>query len=320
MGMPHGRLEWRKQWKRGLGKMGKTVRIGTRDSALAIVQAQLVARAIEKESPGVTTTLVPMKTTGDKILDKTLDKVGGKGLFIKELDQALRRGEVDICVHSYKDMPMEDNPELPVVAVGERENPRDVLILPQGEARLSPDKPIGCSSQRRRVQLGQLYPGQAVAPVRGNILTRLEKLDRGEYSALVLAAAGIKRLGLWQRVERVFSVEELLPAGCQGALAVQGRAGEDHSYLNGFRHEETRLAACAERAFIRYLGCDCGSPVGVYGEFNGGWFHLRGMLCQNGVVCRDELRTQRGQAENAGQRLAEAMEKGAGAPCAKADM
>ncbi len=176
--------------------MSSIIRIGTRESRLAVVQAGLVAAAIKKHHPGIETELVGIKTTGDKILDRTTDKIGGKGVFVKELDEALRRGDVDICVHSYKDVPSEDEAELPIVALSPREDPRDVLILPGGVETIDAEKPIGCSSLRRRFQLGIIFPGQLTAPVRGNVQTRLEKLDNGEFSALVLAAAGIKRLGL----------------------------------------------------------------------------------------------------------------------------
>ena len=155
--------------------------------------------AIRAAHPEVGLELVTMKTTGDKILDRTLDKVGGKGLFVKELDAALLDGRVDLTVHSCKDLPMEEDPRIPLAGFSRREDPRDVLVLPQGAEELDPSRPIGCASARRAVQLRALFPGVAVAPVRGNVLTRLRKLDEGQFSALVLAAAGLKRLGLEQR-------------------------------------------------------------------------------------------------------------------------
>ena len=188
-----------------------------------------------------------MKTTGDKILDRTLDKVGGKGLFVKELDAALLDGRVDLTVHSCKDLPMEEDPASPggLLPPG---GPRDVLVLPQGAEELDPSRPIGCASARRAVQMRALFPGVAVAPVRGNVLTRLRKLDEGQFSALVLAAAGLKRLGLEERITRYFTVEELLPAAGQGILALQTRAGEELSCLDGVRGRDgtdcARAAAC----------------------------------------------------------------------------
>ncbi len=286
--------------------MSKLVRIGTRESKLAVIQAELVAAAIKTYRPEIQVELIKIKTTGDKVLDKTPDKIGGKGVFVKELDEALRRGDVDICVHSYKDVPQDDDSDLPIVAVGPREDPRDVLILPRGVKAPDESKPIGCSSQRRQIQLGMLYPKLKIEPVRGNVLTRLNKLDRGEYSALVLAAAGIKRLELWERVSRAFSPKEMLPAGCQGVLAVQGRRGEDYEYLQEYEDRDARSATIAERAFVRRLGWGCGSPVGVYGETEGGTLRLRGMIADEAYNARyDEISGSRDEAEALGVKLAE---------------
>lgn len=157
----------------------KTIRVGSRESRLAVVQSELVMDAIRAAHPEVGLELVTMKTTGDKILDRTLDKVGGKGLFVKELDAALLDGRVDLTVHSCKDLPMEEDPRIPLAGFSRREDPRDVLVLPQGAEELDPSRPIGCASARRAVQLRALFPGVAVAPVRGNVLTRLRKLDEG---------------------------------------------------------------------------------------------------------------------------------------------
>lgn len=289
--------------------MSKIVRIGTRESKLAVIQAELVADAIRIHHPEIEVSLVKMKTTGDKILNKTLDKIGGKGLFVKELDEALRRGDVDICVHSYKDMPAEDNPELPVVAVSPREDPRDVLILPKLSESIDPAKPVGCSSKRRQIQFVEMYPNQSVAPIRGNVLTRLDKLDRGEFSALVLAAAGVKRLDLWERVSHVFDFDEILPAGCQGVMAVQGRRGEDHGYLSEYSDRNAWDTSAAERAFIKRLNCGCGAPVGVFCEITAdGGLRLRGMIASDGGCIRyDEMLGRRENAAELGTRLAEKM-------------
>lgn len=288
--------------------MMRTIRIGTRESRLAVIQTEIVAETIRAFAPEINVELVTMKTTGDKILNKTLDKIGGKGLFVKELDAALRRGDVDLCAHSYKDMPADEYLDLPVVAVGPREDPRDVLILPEGATELDKSKPIGCSSLRRRVQLGELYPDIRTAPVRGNVLTRLAKLDRGEFSALVLAYAGIKRLALHERVSRVFSPKELLPAGCQGAIAVQGRPEEDYDYLAGFHNRDSADTSTAERAFIRTLACGCGAPVGAYAELQGDSLWLRAMIADDeGRIFREEIRGPRADADALGQALAETM-------------
>jgi len=294
--------------------MRKTVRIGTRESKLAVIQAELVASAINEFDPDIIVELVKIKTTGDMILDKTLDKIGGKGLFVKELDAALQNGAVDICVHSYKDMPADDNPAFPVIAVSPREDARDVLILPVGINFLDIAKPVGCSSKRRQSQFNKLYPGQPVAPIRGNVITRLEKLDNGDFSALTLAAAGIKRLGLWQRCSRVFTPEEMLPSACQGILAIQGHREGDYSYLSNYNDQDALDASKAERAFIRRLGYGCGAPVGAYAEIKGNEIRLRGMIAipsgeanEEYDIRRDEISGAREDAVKLGEILADKM-------------
>ena len=239
----------------------KTIRVGSRESRLAVVQSELVMDAIRAAHPEVGLELVTMKTTGDKILDRTLDKVGGKGLFVKELDAALLDGRVDLTVHSCKDLPHGGGPPHPPGGLLTPGGPPDVLVLPQGAEELDPSRPIGCASARRAVQLRALFPGVAVAPVRGNVLTRLRKLDEGQFSsALVLAAAGLKRLGLEERITRYFTVEELLPAAGQGILALQTRAGEELSCLDGVLDADGTDCARTERAFVRALDGGCSAP------------------------------------------------------------
>ena len=238
------------------------LRIGSRESVLAVTQSELVMEAIRAFDPSIELELVTMKTTGDKILDRTLDKVGGKGLFVRELDAALLEGRVDITVHSCKDLPMETDPRLPLAGFSKREDPRDALVLPAGKTELDPSLPIGCASRRRAIQLAALYPDMEVAPVRGNVQTRLRKLDEGQYSALVLASAGLKRLGLEGRIARYFTAEEMIPAAGQGILAVQTRAGENYPCLAAVTDREGTICALAERAFVRVLDGGCSSPVG----------------------------------------------------------
>ena len=253
------------------------IRVGSRESRLAVIQSQIVMEKIKEYNPEIELELVTMKTTGDIILDRTLDKIGGKGLFVKELDRALRNNEVDITVHSGKDVPMEVPEDLPLVAFSKREDPRDVLVLPKGIIEIDFSKPIGCSSARRRVQLKKIFPNCTVMPVRGNILTRLEKLDRGEYSALVLAKAGIKRLGLEERISREFSVDEIIPAACQGILAVQARKGFNTDFLKGFNDENSYNIATAERSFVKTLDGGCSSPVAAYADIKGDKIEITGM-------------------------------------------
>lgn len=176
--------------------------IGSRESKLAVLQSEMVRDYIKKQNPELEVEILTMKTTGDIILDRTLDKVGGKGLFVKELDKALMDGKSILSVHSLKDMPMEVQEELPLLAFSKREDPRDVLVLPEGVTELDKNKPLGCSSLRRTLQLKKIYPDMEVKSIRGNLQTRLRKLDEGQYSGLILAAAGLKRLGLKARINR----------------------------------------------------------------------------------------------------------------------
>lgn len=282
------------------------IRIGSRESKLAVIQSELVMEAIRRAEPDAELELVTMKTTGDKILDKTLDQIGGKGLFVKELDQALRDGRADFTVHSLKDMPMELPPDLPLAAFSKRADPRDVLVLPEGVTEPDPEKPIGCSSRRRQLQLQALFPEMAVKPVRGNVQTRLRKLQEGEYSALVLAAAGLKRLGLEDRITRAFSVEEMLPAAGQGILVVQTRAGMDCGCLRAVHDPDTACCALAERAFVRALNGGCSSPVAAYAEVTGEKLTLTGLYVSDDetVIRKGSLTGMKQDAEALGSELA----------------
>lgn len=257
------------------------IRIGTRDSQLAVAQAELLKKHLESRHPHMEVLLVKMKTKGDRILDRRLDEIGGKGLFVRELDLALQEGRTDLSVHSLKDMPMEEPAGYPILGFSRRELPQDALVLPQGSTYLDLGRPVGTSSPRRSVQLAALYPGCQVKPVRGNILTRLRKLDSGEYGALVLAAAGLARLGLGHRIHRLFSVSEMIPAAGQGILAIQGREGFDKSLLEGFVDEDARWQALAERSFIRGIGAGCSSAAAAYAVINGDELLLTGMAAGN---------------------------------------
>ena len=270
----------------------KKIRVGSRESKLAVIQTQIVMDAIKRANPEIEVELVTMKTTGDIILDKTLDKIGGKGLFVKELDKAMLDGGVDITVHSFKDMPMDIPSELPIVATGRREDPRDVLILPQGASEIDFSKPIGSSSARRSMQLKKLYPGADIKPVRGNVITRLEKLDRGEYSALVLAAAGVKRLGLEHRISRYFTPEEMIPANCQGVIVVQARKGFDVSLLGDFACDQSWITTGCERAFVKELDGGCSAPIAAHSNIEGDEIVLTGMY-----VCQEDYERMKRQEE-----------------------
>lgn len=286
------------------------LRIGTRDSKLAVVQTELFVQALGRVRPEIETEIVAMKTTGDKILDRTLDQVGGKGLFVKELDQALLEGHVDLTVHCVKDLPAELNPQLPLIAFSPREDPRDALVLAPGMEEADLSLPVGSASPRRRIQLEKLFPGCRVEPARGNVFTRLQKLDSGQYGALVLAVAGLRRLGLENRVSRVFAPEEMLPAAGQGILAVQARADFDPSILSPLNNNEAELCALAERAFLQTLDGGCSSPVAAYARVQQGQIVLRGLYWDEQGW---EIQQTQGPAEQGPQlarRLALAMKEG----------
>ncbi len=244
--------------------MKQKIVIGSRESRLAVIQSEMVEKYIREQNPELEVELLTMKTTGDRILNQSLEKIGGKGLFVKELDRALREGRSDLSVHSLKDVPMELPEDLPLIGYSRREDPRDVLVLPEGEKEIDFSKPVGCSSRRRMIQFGRMYPRARFEVIRGNVQTRLRKLDEGRYSAVILAAAGLKRLGLEARISRYFSVEEMIPAAGQGILAVQGRAGADYGFLAGYSDPEAAACARAERAFVRSLGGNCSTPVAAY--------------------------------------------------------
>lgn len=251
--------------------------IGSRESKLAIIQSQLVIDKIHRNYPKLEIELITMKTTGDKILDRSLDKIGGKGLFVKELDKALLEGKTILSVHSLKDMPMDIDRRLPIVAYSKREDPRDVLVLPLGQTELNLNLPVGCSSLRRMVQLKKLYPNMTFKNIRGNVLTRINKLDSGEYGALILAAAGLKRLKLENRISRYFETNEIIPAAGQGILAVQGTAGIDYSFLDKFKDLDSEKIAICERAFVKQLNGGCSSPIAAYACILNNKIRLKGL-------------------------------------------
>jgi len=288
--------------------------VGSRESKLAVVQANYVINQIKLHRPELDVRLVTLKTTGDKILDKTLDKIGGKGLFVKELDYALLNGDIDIAVHSLKDMPAEIDDELPILAYSKRENPTDALVLPKGVTSLDLSKPIGSSSARRKIQLEVLYENVIVEPVRGNVITRLQKLDNGDFGALVLASAGLIRLGLQDRISKTFEIDEIIPSAGQGILAIQGRRGDNYSFVEYLNDELSMYSAVAERAFTRTLGCGCTAPVAVYAGINNNEMSIHALYMDeatgkkaSGSICGDVI-----DAEKLGITLAQQLLKEVG--------
>ncbi len=249
--------------------MKRVIRFGSRKSALAVAQTRILMDAVAAAHPELEVELVTMTTTGDvnmKPFSEASDKFGIKGLFTQELEEALKSGEIDVAVHSLKDVPMYANEELPIVAYSARGDARDAIVLPEGAGEIDETLPLGCSSARRRIQLAKLFPQLRVEPVRGNVNTRLRKLDEGQFSALVLAAAGLQRVGLGERISRYFTTDEMIPAPGQGILACQGRAGESYEYLDAVRCEAAACCARAERGFSAELGGGCTAPVGAYAE------------------------------------------------------
>ena len=282
------------------------IRVGSRASRLAVIQSEIVIRQIEDACPGVKAELVTMKTTGDKILDKTLDQIGGKGLFVKELDEALRAGEVDLTVHSLKDLPGVIPEDLPLAAFSHREDPRDALVLPAGKTEIDRSLPVGTSSLRRSLQIKELMPEVSTAPIRGNVETRLRKLDEGQYSALVLAAAGLKRLGLEDRISRYFSPEEMIPAACQGILGIQTRAGESTALIGKINDIDSGRCALAERAFVKAIGADCGSPDTAFAQISGDQIKIMCLRydAERQKVLKDSICGPASDAEALGRELA----------------
>jgi len=284
--------------------------IASRESRLALWQARHVRSALLRLYPACAIEILGMTTQGDRILDVSLSKIGGKGLFVKELETAMAEGRADFAVHSAKDVPMLLPPGFRIAATLRREDPRDCLVssrfssleaMPNG-AR------VGSSSLRREAQMRERLPHLSVIPVRGNLDTRLAKLDRGEYDALVLAAAGLKRLGLEERIRGFIEPEHSLPAPGQGALAIECRDDHDEliALLASLNDAETDACVRAERAASRALSGSCQLPLGVYGVIEAGQLHLRGLVAtQDGqTVLRAQLRGAPRDAESLGGELA----------------
>lgn len=291
--------------------MQSVIRIGSRESLLAVRQAEIIRDQILSAEPDLLVEIITMKTTGDKILDKSLARIGGKGLFVKELDRALMDGRIDIAVHSLKDMPMEENPEFPILAYSKREDPRDVLLYRQGICKLPEHAVIGTSSMRRLVQMKKLWPGCTFQGIRGNVQTRMKKLETEGYDATLLAAAGLKRLGMEHVISRYLSVDEVIPAAGQGILAVQGKKGEVADWIKRIDVQESRFAALAERQFIRVTGGDCTSPCAAHAQVSGNELKLTGLYYNEAAeeYTVDVIVAETSKARQAGEILAERMMK-----------
>lgn len=293
--------------------------IASRESLLAMWQAKFIQKCLGELYPQTEVSILGMTTRGDQILDQSLAKIGGKGLFIKELEQALEDGRADIAVHSMKDMPMNVPEGFALAAITEREDPRDAFVsihysgldaLPEGSV-------VGTSSLRRESQLRAQFPHLDVHPLRGNVQTRLRKLDEGQYAAIILAAAGLKRLGLSDRITALLSPEQSLPAVGQGALGIECRADRTDliALMQPLHHQETAYCVEAERALSRVLGGSCQVPLGAFAEISNGTLQLRGFVAQpdGKRIVSDALNGKPENGITMGQQLAQKLiNKGAG--------
>ena len=286
------------------------IRIGTRGSKLALTQSELIKKEIERVHSNVQVELVRIKTTGDKILDSPLAKIGGKGLFVKEIEEALLNERVDLAVHSMKDVPAALPEGLILATFPAREDPRDAFVsvkygnleqLPQG-AR------VGTGSLRRAAQLLHIRPDLELVPLRGNVGTRLRKLEGGEFQAIILAAAGMRRLGFEDRISQLLSTEQMLPAIGQGALGLEVRHDDEQTIglIDFLNDEETQVTVKAERAFLKELEGGCQVPVAAFSRLNGERLDLEGMVAEldGSNVIRDKITGERDEAEDMGVRLA----------------
>ena len=296
-----------------------SIRIATRKSPLALWQTEHVAAKLREAHPQLDVVLVPMSTRGDDVLDRSLAAIGGKGLFLKELELAMLRGEADCAVHSLKDVPMDLDPPFALSAILERADPADAFIsnayaslqaLPHG-AR------VGTSSLRRQAQLRALRPDLQLLDLRGNVNTRLAKLDAGEYDAIVLACAGLARLGFDSRIRLRLAAPDWLPAPAQGAIAVECRAddADTQALFSALDHAPTRTCVEAERAMNRALHGSCHVPVAAYAELHGSQLRLAGLVgsASDGRMVRTSAEAAADAGEALGQRLAsELLAMGAG--------
>jgi hydroxymethylbilane synthase len=291
------------------------LKIGTRGSSLAVTQSEWIKNKIESSHPELSVELVRIKTKGDRIIDSPLSKIGGKGLFVKEIEDALLRMEVDLAVHSVKDVPAELPDGLCLPLFPEREDPRDAFIsrayaslydLPEGAK-------TGTGSLRRSSQLLHARPDLQIIPLRGNVDTRLKKLESGDMQAIILAAAGLNRLGLSDRITQFLSTEALLPAVGQGALGLEVRKDDERilEILSFLNHRPTELAVRAERAFLKRLEGGCQVPIAGLGIIEEGIIKLMGMVAEldGSRIIKDEIKGPDSQPEELGFALAERLLK-----------
>ncbi len=285
------------------------LRIATRKSPLALWQAEHVAAQLRGLHPGLEVELVPMSTRGDRILDAPLARIGGKGLFLKELEQGLLNGRADIAVHSMKDIPAQVTPELHVPVIPVRGDPCDAFVATRYASldELPHGARVGTASLRRQCQVRARRPDLVVDTLRGSVNTRLQKLDDGQFDAIILAAAGLRRLGLQARITRRLSPRESLPAVAQGALGIQCRVGDERveALIRGLDDLDSHVRVAAERAVNRELEGSCQVPIGAYAELSADGLELHGLVGSpdGSTVVRGEIHGPRDDAEKLGTTL-----------------
>ncbi|MND18992.1 Porphobilinogen deaminase [compost metagenome] len=297
----------------------KTLKIATRQSPLALWQAEYIRARLQELHPDLTVELVKFVTQGDKILDTPLAKIGGKGLFVKELEAALLDGRADLAVHSMKDVPMALPEGLTLAVICEREDPLDAFVSNQFEkfADLPQGAKVGTSSLRRKSQILKQRPDLQIIDLRGNVGTRLAKLDDGQYDAIILASAGLKRLGLSERIRHCLAPDISLPAVGQGALGLECRAADSEvlALIQPLLHQETDVCVRAERAFNAYLEGGCQVPIAGYATLQNGQIHIEGRVgsADGQTLLRAELTDEASNAQQLGENLARnLLDQGAG--------
>lgn len=289
----------------------QAIRIATRKSPLAMWQAEHVAAALRQAHPDLAVEILGMSTQGDKILDTPLAKIGGKGLFVKELEERMLSGEADIAVHSMKDVPVELPPGLHLAVIMEREDPRDAFVSNQHAslADLPQGARVGTSSLRRQCQLADRRPDLDIIPLRGNVNTRLRKLDEGKYDAIILAAAGLLRLGFGERIRSFIAIDDSLPAIGQGAIGIECRADDAlvNALLQPLHHAPTASRVRAERAMNHRLEGGCQVPIGGHAILEGEHLTLRGLVgtVDGSEIVRAEISGPTSDADQLGTALAE---------------
>ena len=287
--------------------------IASRESALAMWQAEHIRDRLRALYPQTEVSILGMTTQGDQILDVTLSKIGGKGLFVKELETALEDGRADLAVHSLKDVPMHMPEGFVLAAIGEREDPHDAFVSNKHEnlAALPPGSVVGTSSLRRESQLRARFPHLKIEPLRGNVQTRLRKLDEGQYAAIILAAAGLKRLRLGARIRNIISSEDSLPAVGQGALGIECRTDRADviALLQPLHHPDTAACVLAERAMSRVLAGSCQVPLGGFAEVQNGKLRMRGFVASpdGKRMVRAEMTGEIADPEALGKQVADAL-------------